>query len=108
MAGRAFRRQDIVRELTTGVAIVVGVLAACGAIAAWQNRLWPLVVLCAFAFVACVPIIVRALLEELRDWALLALLVVSLPLLLFPSGRQRWSRMWTARSTEDRATVSRV
>ncbi|MQY27578.1 hypothetical protein [Nocardia aurantia] len=108
MAGQALRRDKLVRELTNGVAIVVGVAAACGAIGAWQHGLWPLVVLCAFLFVACVPILVRALLDELRDWALLALLVVSLPLLLFPSGRRRWSRMWTARSKAEPAAPARV
>lgn len=75
-------------------ALFVGALSLVGAVVAGRQGHWVLVALYVPVIAVCLRIVVPELLEELIGSVMLALMVLSLPLLLFPRGRRWWGRVW--------------
>ncbi len=94
MAGSQRWRDSWVGYFVTVAALFVGALSLIGAVAAGQRGHWVLVVLCVPVIAVCLRVVIPAMLEELIGSVMLALMVLSLPALLFPRGRRWWGRVW--------------
>ncbi|WP_194817259.1 hypothetical protein [Nocardia sp. XZ_19_385] len=74
--------------------VIGGGFAGFGAFEAWNQGHWPLFVLLALAATACLVAAGPQLLGELLVYLVVALAVLTAPLLLFPRTRVWYQRVW--------------
>ncbi|WP_405137685.1 hypothetical protein [Nocardia sp. NBC_01388] len=94
MAAQPNWRETWIGQLVTVAALLLGIVSSIGIFLGCQRGQWFLVVLAAVVLAACIAIVIPAVIADLLGQAMLAVMILTLPMLLVPRGRRWWLRTW--------------